>query len=64
MHAENGLAIDVLAEQAVERGETDPVHHGYVRRAEFESEATHRAIQLAKVGAAPLYIVHLSASEA
>jgi dihydropyrimidinase len=64
MHAENGLAIDVLAEQAVERGETDPVNHGLVRRAEFESEATHRAIQLAKVGAAPLYIVHLSASGA
>lgn len=64
MHAENGLAIDVLAEQAIERGETDPINHGYVRRAEFESEATHRAIQLAKVGAAPLYIVHLSASGA
>ncbi|MEL6890512.1 MAG: dihydropyrimidinase [Actinomycetota bacterium] len=64
MHAENGIAIDVLAEQAYERGDTDPVHHGYVRRAEFESEATHRAIQLAKVGAAPLYIVHLSAKEA
>ena len=46
MHAENGIAIDVLAEQAFERGETDPVTHGYVRRAEFESEATHRAIQL------------------
>ena len=64
MHAENGLAIDVLAEQAVERGETDPVNHGLVRRAEFEGEATYRAIQLAKVGAAPLYIVHLSASQA
>ena len=64
MHAENGLAIDVLAEQAVERGETSPVTHGYVRRKELESEATHRAIALAKVGAAPLYIVHMSASEA
>ena len=64
MHAENGIAIDVLAEQAVNRGETDPVYHGRVRREEFESEATHRAIKLAKVGAAPLYIVHLSASEA
>ena len=64
MHAENGIAIDVLAEQAVARGETDPVYHGRVRRAEFESEATHRAIKLAKVGAAPLYIVHLSASGA
>ena len=64
MHAENGIAIDLLAQQAIERGETDPVNHGYVRRAELESEATHRAIQLAKVGASPLYIVHLSASEA
>jgi dihydropyrimidinase len=64
MHAENGLAIDVLAEQAVERGETAPINHGWVRRAELEGEATHRAIQLAKVGACPLYIVHLSASEA
>ncbi|MCY4068447.1 MAG: dihydropyrimidinase [Acidimicrobiaceae bacterium] len=64
MHAENGLAIDVLAAQAFERGETSPVNHGYVRRKELESEATHRAIQLARVGAAPLYIVHLSASEA
>ncbi|MFT4988974.1 MAG: dihydropyrimidinase [Acidimicrobiales bacterium] len=64
MHAENGIAIDLLAAQAVERGETSPINHGLVRRAELESEATHRAIQLAKVGAAPLYIVHLSASEA
>ncbi len=64
MHAENGIAIDVLAERAAARGETDPVNHGYVRREELESEATHRAIQLAKVGASPLYIVHLSASGA
>ncbi|MDH3679854.1 MAG: dihydropyrimidinase [Acidimicrobiia bacterium] len=64
MHAENGIAIDVLAEQAVSRGETAPIHHGYVRRAELEGEATYRAIQLAKVAEAPLYIVHLSASQA
>ncbi len=64
MHAENGIAIDVLAEQAVNRGETAPIYHGIVRRAELEEEATHRAIQLAKVGACPLYIVHLSASGA
>ena len=64
MHAENGIAIDLLAEQAVARGETAPVNHGYVRRAELEGEATFRAIQLAKVGASPLYIVHLSASQA
>ncbi len=64
MHAENGIAIDLLAQQAVDRGETAPINHGLVRRAELESEATHRAIMLAKVGASPLYIVHLSASGA
>src|SRR4029079_18341247 len=65
MHAENGPAIDVLVKQALERGETDPVYHGITRPAELEAEATRRAISLAKVADdTPLYIVHLSASEA
>ncbi|MGW5096513.1 dihydropyrimidinase [Streptomyces nodosus] len=64
MHAENGIAIDVLAEQALARGETDPRHHGEVRRALLEAEATHRAIQLAQVAGAPLYVVHVSAQQA
>ena len=28
MHAENGIAIDLLAQQAIERGETAPINHG------------------------------------
>ncbi|MGO1056371.1 dihydropyrimidinase [Crossiella sp. CA198] len=64
MHAENGIAIDVLIEQALQRGETDPRYHGQVRHAFLEAEATHRAIQLARVAGAPVYIVHLSAAEA
>ncbi len=65
MHAENGIAIDVLVSQALARGETDPMYHSLTRPAAMESEATHRAIQLAKVaGNVPLYIVHMSASEA
>ncbi|WP_282203996.1 dihydropyrimidinase [Kitasatospora fiedleri] len=64
LHAENGPAIDVLVEQALARGETDPRHHGEVRRALLEAEATHRAIQLARVAGAPLYVVHVSAREA
>ncbi|MFJ4870306.1 dihydropyrimidinase [Streptomyces sp. NPDC088757] len=63
-HAENGIAIDVLVEQALARGETDPRHHGEVRKALLEAEATHRAIQLARVAGAPLYVVHVSAQEA
>jgi dihydropyrimidinase len=64
MHAENGIAIDVLVEQALARGNTDPRYHGVVRHALLEAEATHRAIKLAQVAGAPIYIVHLSATEA
>ncbi|WP_327267776.1 dihydropyrimidinase [Streptomyces sp. NBC_01218] len=63
-HAENGLAIDVLVEQALARGERDPRHHGEVRRALLEAEATHRVIRLSQVAGAPLYVVHVSAREA
>jgi dihydropyrimidinase len=64
MHAENGIAIDELVAQAIAAGRTDPVQHGLTRPPELEGEATSRAIQLARVTGAPLYIVHLSASQA
>ena len=65
MHAENGIAIDVLVNQALARGETDPKYHSYTRPSLLEGEATHRAIILSQVaGNAPLYIVHVSASDA
>jgi len=64
MHAENGIAIDAIVEAALARGETDPIHHGLTRPAELEGEAAHRAIRLAQVAGAPLYIVHLSSKPA
>ncbi|HEY3607998.1 MAG TPA: dihydropyrimidinase [Pseudonocardiaceae bacterium] len=64
MHAENGIAIDQLVAQAVASGRTAPVEHGLTRPPELEGEATSRAIALAKVTGAPLYIVHLSAAQA
>jgi dihydropyrimidinase len=64
MHAENGIAIDVLVGQALDRGETDPYYHGVVRKSILEGEATHRAIKLAQLTGVQLYIVHLSAKEA
>jgi len=64
MHAENGIAIDVLVQQALAEGRTDPRNHGKVRHPLLEAEATHRAIQLARVAEAPLYVVHVSATEA
>jgi dihydropyrimidinase len=64
MHAENGMAIDVLREQALERGDTDPVYHSLTRPSITESEATHRAIVLSELAGAHLYVVHMSAKEA
>ncbi|MGW1678377.1 dihydropyrimidinase [Saccharopolyspora sp. NPDC002376] len=64
MHAENGIAIDVLVQQALAAGRADPKHHGQVRHPLLEAEATHRAIQLSRVAGAPLYVVHVSAAEA
>ncbi len=64
MHAENGIAIDVLRDQAVKRGDIDPVWHGRTRPARLEAEAVHRAGALAEVAEAPLYIVHLTSVEA
>jgi dihydropyrimidinase len=64
MHAENGMAIDVVAAQMVEAGTTDPIGHGLARKAIFEGEATNRVIRLAEAADVPVYIVHLSAREA
>jgi len=64
MHAENGPAIDALAEQLVSRGKTDPYYHGIARAWQMEEEATHRAIMLADLTGAPLYVVHVSAKQA
>src|SRR5688572_22639919 len=64
MHAENGLAIDVVAADAVAAGQTDPYYHGVVRYPIFEGEATNRVIRLAEAADVPVYIVHLSARDA
>ncbi len=64
IHAENGMAIDVVAAQAVEAGQTDPYFHGVVRYPIFEGEATNRVIRLAEAAGVPVYIVHLSARDA
>jgi dihydropyrimidinase len=64
MHAENGMAIDVIAADTVAAGVTDPIGHGLARYSVLEGEATNRVIRLAEAARVPVYIVHLSAKEA
>jgi dihydropyrimidinase len=64
MHAENGSVIDLLVQQAIAAGNTSPYYHGLTRPWQAEEEATHRAIMLANLTGAPLYVVHVSAKQA
>ncbi|GAA1970875.1 dihydropyrimidinase [Isoptericola halotolerans] len=64
MHAENGAVIDVLVQQALAAGNTSPFFHGTTRPWQAEAEATSRAIMLADLTGAPLYVVHVSAKQA
>ena len=64
MHAENGGVIDVLVEKALAEGKRGPKYHSLTRPALAEAEATHRAIALAEMAEAPIYVVHLSCAQA
>jgi dihydropyrimidinase len=64
VHAENGDVIDVLVKEALAAGNTEPIYHALTRPPEAEGEATNRAIQLARLAGAPLYVVHVTCREA
>lgn len=60
VHAENGIAIDFIVREAVAAGHTAPLYHAMTRPAMLEGEAAQRAITLATLTEAPLYVVHVS----
>src|SRR5450631_260421 len=64
MHAENGSVIDVMIARALAEGKTAPVYHALTRPPRAEAEAVHRAIAMAEIAGAPVYIVHLSSEDA
>jgi dihydropyrimidinase len=64
MHAENGSVIDVIVARALAEGKTAPIYHALTRPTRAESEAVHRAIAMAEIAGAPVYIVHLSSEDA
>src|SRR5438105_14590323 len=64
MHAENGSAIDVIVQQALAEGKKAPKYHALTRPTTAEAEACGRAIALAEMAGAPVYIVHLSCNDA
>ena len=64
LHAENGVVIQALIEEALAAGNTSPRYHQLTRPQLMEGEATHRVIRIAELAEVPVYVVHLSAKEA
>ncbi len=60
LHAENGDVIEVLVDQALKQGKTDPIWHAKTRPAWGAIESVLRACSLAAQSDAPMYIVHMN----
>jgi dihydropyrimidinase len=64
MHAENGVVINEIIKRFKEQGRLAPKYHALSRPTIAEAEGVHRAIALAEMAEAPVYIVHLSCADA
>lgn len=64
MHAENGIVINEIIKEALAKGHTAPKYHALTRPTKAEAEGVHRAIAIADIAGSPVYIVHLSCSDA
>ncbi len=64
MHAENGIVIDEIVKEAIADGKVEPRWHALTRPTRMEAEGVYRSIAIAEVAKVPLYIVHLSCSDA
>ncbi len=62
-HSENGDAIALLTEKLVAEGKLEPKYHLVAHPREIEGEATARAIAMAAITGAKLYVVHMSCSD-
>ena len=60
VHAENGDVIDVLIQEALEAGHTEPIWHALTRPGWGAVEASLRAFALAAQADAPVYLVHMN----
>jgi dihydropyrimidinase len=60
LHAENGDVIDLLTQEALAGGKTEPVWHARTRPAWGAVETVLRGIAIAEQAKAPLYLVHLN----
>ena len=63
VHAENGDVVAAMQQKLMDEGNNGPEGHAYSRPPSVEGEATNRAIIIADMAGAPLYIVHTSCEQ-
>ncbi|MCD1263180.1 dihydropyrimidinase [Shinella sumterensis] len=64
VHAENGDVVAAMQAKLMDEGNNGPEGHAYSRPPSVEGEATNRAIIIADMAGAPLYVVHTSCEQA
>ncbi len=64
VHAENGDIIDYETKRLIAEGHIEPKYHAVSRPPICEGEAASRAIYLAEMAGAPIYIVHVTCMDA
>jgi dihydropyrimidinase len=64
VHAENGDVLNYLINKHVAEAKKEPIWHALSHPPEAEAEATHRAVVLAGMTGAPLYVVHMTCAGA
>ncbi len=60
LHAENGDVIEVLVDEALRAGHTEPIWHALTRPPQGAAEAILRIAGMASVADTPLYVVHMN----
>jgi dihydropyrimidinase len=64
VHAENGVAITELINNLVAAGKLEPKYHALSRPPVMQADGVARAVKVAEVARAPVFIVHVSCEAA
>jgi dihydropyrimidinase len=64
VHAENGVAITEMINNLLAEGKVEPKHHAQSRPPVIQADGVARAVKVAEVAKAPVFIVHVSCEAA
>src|SRR3989440_4508826 len=59
VHAENGVAIQQMIEHLIAEGKVEPKYHAMSRPPTMQADGVARAVKVAEVAKAPVFIVHV-----